>query len=427
MTNTEPITNKTKWVRIGVVTLGVVIISAILAYMLSVKITVDKWQDKVYSGVQVNNVDLTGMTRDEVSEFFNEEIVGKLNEKKLNITVGDKIFNYTYADIGINGEIEKCIDEIMNYGKDKEMLEKYSLIKNKNNLTYDFSFGSSYSEELADALAENIKNEINVEAKNASMTISNGQPIITADVSGYEVSTDGFQDLLKESLENDLDSETNIEFQVKVTNAKVTKSDLSKITGIMSTFSTTYAVGDRGKNVELATSLVNGIILMPGETFSYDEVSQKGRGHYTFAGGYVNGKVEQVEAGGICQVSSTLYRAVMRANIRSVERHNHMMTVGYTPIGLDATVAWGYLDYKFKNTYDFPIYIQGIAGNGTVTFNIYGAQSALNGNTYDLVSENLGTDSQGYTRANSYLVTYKNGKEVNREFIAKDTYSPSNH
>lgn len=426
MTNTEPITNKTKWVRIGVVTLGVVIISAILGYMLSIKITVEKWQDKVYSGVQVNNVDLTGMTRDEVSKFFEEEIVGKLNEKKLNITVGDKIFNYTYAEIGINGEIENCIDEIMNYGKDKEMLQKYSLIKNKKNLTYDFSFGSSYDEELANELVENIKKEVNVQAKNATMTISNGQPVITSDVSGYEITTDGFQDLLKESLENDLDSETNIEFQAQVTNAKITKADLSKITGIMSTFSTTYAVGDRGKNLEIATSLVNGTILMPGETFSYDEVSQKGRGNYTFAGGYINGKVEQVEAGGICQVTTALYRAVMRANIRSVERHNHMMAVGYSPVGLDATVAWGYLDYKFKNTYDFPIYIQGIGGNGTVTFNIYGSPSALSGNTYDLVSENLGTDAQGYTRANSYLVTYKNGKEVKREFIAKDTYSPHN-
>ena len=132
-----------------------------------------------------------------------------------------------------------------------------------------------------------------------------------------------------------------------------------------------------------------------------------------------------MEAGGICQVSSALYRAVMRANIRSVERHNHMMPVGYAELGLDATVAWGYLDYKFKNTYDFPIYIEGIAGNGTVTFNIYGDPAALGGNTYELVSENLGTDAQGNSKAKSYQVTYKNGVEINREYIATDTYKPA--
>jgi len=169
---------------------------------------------------------------------------------------------------------------------------------------------------------------------------------------------------------------------------------------------------------------VNGTLLMPGEAFSYDTASQKGRGKYTFAGGYVNNKVEQVEAGGICQVCTALYRTVMKANIRSVERHNHGLAVGYSEPGLDATVAWGYLDYKFKNTYDFPIYIEGIGSNGTVTFNIYGDPNALAGNTYELLSENLGTDAEGTTKAKSYQVTYKNGVEIKRELISTDSYAP---
>ena len=95
-----------------------------------------------------------------------------------------------------------------------------------------------------------------------------------------------------------------------------------------------------------------------------------------------------------------------------------MYTVTYTKPGLDATVGdWGTLDYKFKNIYDFPIYIEGIAKNGTVNFNIYGDPSALNGFTYDMESEVYGHTAQ------SYLVTFDNkGNEVNREFIAEDTY-----
>lgn len=112
----------------------------------------------------------------------------------------------------------------------------------------------------------------------------------------------------------------------------------------------------------------------------------------------------------------------MRSNIRSVERYNHMMQVGYAEPGLDATVSWGDLDYKFKNTYDFPIYIEGIGGNGTITFNIYGDPNALGGKTYELKSEPLGNDEEGNIKAKSYQVTYQNGNEINRELIATDSY-----
>ncbi|MDZ4941438.1 VanW family protein, partial [Clostridium perfringens] len=126
----------------------------------------------------------------------------------------------------------------------------------------------------------------------------------------------------------------------------------------------------RVRNMQIAAETVNGTIVMPGEEFSYnaligDTTPDKG---YEKANTYVGNKIVPDYGGGICQVSTALYRAAMRANLRSTERANHSLTGSYSEPGLDATVAYGFVDYKFKNSYDFPIYIQGYVGGGSVSF-----------------------------------------------------------
>ena len=169
---------------------------------------------------------------------------------------------------------------------------------------------------------------------------------------------------------------------------------------------------------------------------------------YKKANTYVGSKIVPDYGGGVCQVSSTLYRAIIQANIRSTERRNHSMTVGYAAPGLDATVAAGYIDYKFVNTYDFPIYIQGYLSGNRVVFNIFGNKEAMNGKTYELVNEiletyNYGTEevkdstlnegtrivtSSGVNgcKASGYLVTYQNGVQINKELISTDIYTAKN-
>jgi len=414
--------SKNKYMKIAAII--IFIISGLSAYVLAIKVSVDKWDEKIYSGVIIEDLDLSGKTRDEAKNEVTEKFSENLLNKKINIKIGDKTFNYTYADLSAGYEIEKIIDEAMSFGKNKGLFKKNSLIKNKDNEIHKIDLTFGYDETKIDELEEKVDAKVKVQSKDASIIITGGKVSITPDVIGYELNRENFTAKIKESINMDLNKDTNLSFTLSEIKAAKTKEILSSITGKMSTFSTSYAINDRGTNLEIATSMVNGTLLMPGEEFSYDKASQKGRGRYTTAGGYVNNKVEQVEAGGICQVCTALYRTVMKANIRSVERHNHALAVGYAQPGLDATVAWGYLDYKFKNTYDFPIYIEGIGGGGNVTFNLYGNPNALAGNTYDLVAENLGTDAAGTTKAKSYQVTYKNGVEINRELISTDSYAP---
>ena len=272
--------------------------------------------------------------------------------------------------------------------------------------------------------------------------------IVFPEVSGKTIDKEELHNKLIESINDNQGNDVELTFDLKEQDANIKAEDLEKITGKISSYSSNYAnTGDgRVKNMEIAAGIINGTIVMPGEEFSYnaligDTTPDKG---YEKANTYIGNKIVPDYGGGICQVSTTLYRAVMRANIRSTERMNHSLTVSYSEPGLDATVSNGSIDYKFVNTYDFPIYIQGSVSGGVVNFAIYGNVEAMGNKTYELVNEvhekynpekkyeedpsmEAGTEKvvsygmPGY-KASSYQVTYENGVEVNRELISTDTY-----
>jgi len=134
---------------------------------------------------------------------------------------------------------------------------------------------------------------------------------------------------------------------------------------------------NRNTNLKLACKALNGKIIRPGETFSYNEAlgkrtEEKG---YKPAGAYMAGKSVETVGGGICQVSSTLYYACLKADLEIVERTAHGFTVSYMPYGMDATVSWGSLDYKFKNNTDYPIRIEASVSGGQVHVKLIGTDT----------------------------------------------------
>jgi vancomycin resistance protein YoaR len=142
----------------------------------------------------------------------------------------------------------------------------------------------------------------------------------------------------------------------------------------------TYVSGtsNRVHNVMLSAQAVNGTILNPGEVFSYNKAlgertTEKG---YKSAGAYVSGKVVQEIGGGICQLSSMLYCTALYADLEIVERANHMFIVTYLPLGIDATVNWGTVDFKFKNTTEYPIKIEAYMEKGYLYVNLYGTKTS---------------------------------------------------
>lgn len=169
-----------------------------------------------------------------------------------------------------------------------------------------------------------------------------------------------------------------IKIPYSITPAEITKPMLEEklFANILSTFSTSYrgSTADRSKNVSRASSLINGKVLAPGDIFSFNDTVGKRTAANGFfpATEYVNGESVQGIGGGTCQVSTTLYSAALYADLQIVNRKNHVMTVGYVPLGQDATVADDSIDFKFKNTTDYPIKINSHTDGSSIYVSIIG-------------------------------------------------------
>ena len=247
-------------------------------------------------------------------------------------------------------------------------------------------------------------------------------------------------------------AEDKEEYTVKLTITKptVTVNDIGTeaFPDKLGTFTTRYDERDtdRTTNLKLACKKLNNQVVLAGATFSYNSTL----GERTIAAGYKNAKIysngQVVDGlgGGICQISSTLYNAVVDANLGIVERRNHQFVTSYVPAGKDATVVYGMTDFKFKNTRKYPIKIVATAQNGIATISIYGNKEEVE---YDVTLEvkqlstipvttqyvedsslPVGTEKVKQAGANgvkteTYLVKSLNGKVVSREVISRDTYN----
>ena len=193
---------------------------------------------------------------------------------------------------------------------------------------------------------------------------------------------------------------------------------------LISEFSTKYSQSqkDRTTNLKLAAEKINGTVLMPGEVFSYNTVVGKRTidAGYKEAKIYVNGEVVDGLGGGICQVSSTLYNAVLYANLEIVERRNHQFVPSYAGAGLDATVVYGSIDFQFKNTRNYPIKIQCSVDRGICNFQIFGLKEETE---YEVnVWANVISRSKTAIKSKAYRQLKLNGEVVSTQLLSSDTY-----
>ena len=193
---------------------------------------------------------------------------------------------------------------------------------------------------------------------------------------------------------------------------------------LLSEFSTKYAASNKNRttNLILAAKKINGTVLMPGETFSYNKVvgARTIQAGYKEAPIYVSGRVEDGIGGGICQITTTLYNAVVYANLDIVERSNHQFVPSYAGPSRDATVVYGAIDFKFKNNRDYPIKIACSVSGGIANFKIWGLKSDSDYEV-QISSRTTGKTSTAiYSEA--YKILKKNGNVVSTTLLSKDTY-----
>lgn len=488
---------KITFIIIMAVLICVVSVFSVIFAMLNIKNT------NILSGIYVLNIDVSNMTKEEALKKVDNIINEKLTSD-ITLKYNDYETIVNNSQFGIQFDNQKAISNAYNVGKENNIVvNNYKILfakLHKINIEPELIINSEtlqnkireISAKLPNAVVENsyyiegnklnseeFKEMLYVQIKN----INSKNNIIELPVREADPEPINLEKIRKEIYKEPKDAyieenpfkvythvngvDFNItmeeaekiiqadkqeyEIPLKITIPEKTIADLGEkaFPDQLSTYTTRYNSGNynRSNNLELAAKAINGTVLMPGETFSYNQTvgERTISAGYKAAAAYAGGKVIQDVGGGICQISSTLYNAVLLANLEITDRSNHCFETSYVPAGRDATVNWGTVDFQFKNNRKYPIKIETTAGGGIATAKIHGLKEE---NEYEVVIQSKVTsyisrttrykndstmdegkeviEDNGFDGCNSetYKILKLNGEVVSQALISRDSYDP---
>ncbi|MGL5348371.1 MAG: VanW family protein [Peptostreptococcaceae bacterium] len=395
------------------------IVLCIILLVIGTNIYISKFDNIVFPGITVYGADVSKLNKDELVKKLSE-IQKSIDKNKISIKANGKNYDIKLNDIILGYNTNELSNEIINYGKDENLFKKLNQIVMKKNIEFVYTF--KINDSNIDKLVKDISYETNKAIKEPQAIINGNKISYKEGENGLKLDEQIFKSEINKALKQKdiVSGSINMEAKYKVDKPTIVMNDLKKADEKISIYSTTYSPGGgRGSNVENAARKLDDMIIMPGQEFSYEKAVgpvERNNG-YTYAPVISNGEMVQGIGGGVCQVSSTLYNTMLKAGILPTERRNHSKAVNYVPRGLDATLASGSIDYKFKNTFEYPIVINTYCNGGKLTIEFWSNKEALKGIEYKPVSYASGKV------ANAYLYGYdKNGKKVYEKHIDTSVY-----
>ena len=406
----------------------------------------------IMDGIYVGDIDLSGKTYEEAVGLVKDK-VDSMSKAVITLnSIGGNSVSVTAADLGLDWDDTNMIADALYVGRSGNIVERYKQRKDLQHEKIVYPLELDFDKDTIRTIVIEQGEKYNVQAENATLTKSDGSFHITPGTKGEMIDVSESLSRIMSDLDDFNGSDMTIDLIVKEDVPSASEEDLQKIHDIIGTYTTSFSSSgaDRSGNVRNGARLVNGTVLMPGDSFSmYDTVSpfSEENGYY-LAGSYLNGMVVESLGGGICQVSSTLYNAVLRAELQVDERHNHSMIVSYVDLSSDAAISGTSKDFKFTNSSEYPIYIEGITTEDKhITFNIYGVETRPSNRKVSFESEQIsetvpegdkiiadpsapvGSISTqaahtGYVGKLWKIVTV-DGKETERTEINKSTYLPT--
>ena len=406
----------------------------------------------ILEGIYVDDINLSGKTYDEAVKIIKDKVSSMSSaEITLNSIDGNSV-TVTAQQMGLNWDDTNMVADALYVGRDGNMVARYKQRKDLEHEKIVYPLKLEFDRDFITAIVSKEGDKYNIEAKDATISKADGDFHITPGTKGEKIDVNASVSRILSTLSGFKGADTTIDLVVVEDIPKADAEDLEKIHDIIGSYKTSFKTSsaDRSGNVRNGTHLVDGTLLMPGESFSmYNTVSPfTEENGYFLAGSYLNGMVVESLGGGICQVSSTLYNAVLRAELQVDERHNHSMIVSYVDLSSDAAISGTSKDFKFTNNKDFPIYIEGITtSEKQVIFNIYGVEERPSNRTVTFESEQISetvpegdkiiadpgapigsitTQSAhtGYTGKLWKIVTV-DGKETERTEVNRSTYQPT--
>ena len=348
-------------------------------------------QDIFFPGVTVDGIDLGGMTRDEAHALFADRQTQTASAFSLVVASGEKRWRITSQEVPVTFNADTILEQAYNVGHTGTLEQRVSEIQRTRDEGVVFVTGYTYERSAVRALVDTIADSLDYEAKDATLDAfdpNNHTFTFTKESAGYRVD----RELLHSDILAALDERAYdrvILVQGESVEPQVTLARLEGLFGKISSFTTkTTKDNDRNTNIALSAAALNGRMVLPGETLSFNDCTGQRTGEkgYREAGAIAGGVLVDDTGGGVCQTSSTLFNAVVRADLEIVTRYAHSWPSSYVNKGEDATVNWPSLDFVFRNNGQFPVFVVAWYANQEVTVEIYG-QMLEDGQTIDLYSE----------------------------------------
>lgn len=428
-----------------------VVIFSIIVYIALYQYVNKTEKDKIQNNVSIGEVDVSGMTSKEAVNALNKKVT-EYEALAVTIKMGEASTQTTLKELGFSmSNLKDAVKKAVDYGKSGSVWKRFWQIRELKKKEKVINDKFQIDAEQMTAFVNEYVQPLELRAQNATIHSTGNGFEITDEVAGTMVNTE-------ESIEN-LNTFLNktwayepIEFEMKqsVEEPKIKRADLEVIRDELGSYYTDAGSGIRLKNIQRASELLNGIVLAPGEELSVEKMTAP----YTIENGYVegsayeNGQIVQSIGGGLCQVSTTLYNAILYAELEIVTRSAHSMLVSYVEPSRDAAIAEGVKDLIFKNNYENPILIESyINGAGQLWFHVYGKETRPQNRKVEYISETL--EEIPYTKkfvedselslgemntegskingkiAKLWKVVYEDGVEVSRETRNNSRYQAS--
>lgn len=403
----------------SIIAIFVVVTVAIMAFNFTYV-----YNGKIARNIYIEGMSVSGMKPDDVKEELNK----KYKVDNIKFEYNDKEYVIKPETVGLKYNIDQIVDEAYGYTRDgsyyKDLYNYFSL-KNKS---LKKNIEVVYDSDKMKKEIEKIAKTLDKDPKDATIKID-GSIKTTKSSDGVKLNISKTLSNLTSSIDNK--KKETIPLVMEKKEAKIKTKDVESVNTKLADYTTSFEKSDsqRSHNVEKSAKITSDILLMPGEVFSYNAHTGKtnSKNGYQEAPIIINGKLEKSAGGGVCQTSSTIFNTALLSGMDIVSVTNHSASLTYVPLGRDATVNDSGLDFKFKNTFDHPVYIKNTVNNKRLTCTIYGNSSDKK--NIDINVENTAQkDEEGAIEFKTYRI-YKDssGKQTKKEYISGGVYRKIKH
>lgn len=386
------------------------------------ELLVEEWAGRIYPGISISGFRIGGLTFQEAADKLEAGRLAAL-ERVISYRTDGVEGSVVQKELGVWFDYESALAEAEAQWRDLPATEQAAIILAEEPEEVSFTAAMTYDEGKLEELTEGLAGEVARKVTPARY--------------GRTLDRAAFAAGMADSIRYSLKTPEPLELPLKVIALELRKDDRVTISKSYSWFD--EGARARAFNVRRATESLDGTVIQPGEIFSFNQTvgAASKKNGYQAATVYSGNEMAEGYGGGVCQVSSTLYNAIINAGLPLVERHTHGYTVNYLPKGMDATIYYPSLDLKFRNPFAYPITIRGSAEDGDLSFRFVSHKDVMEGLTYEFSRELIFEDKEEWetietdklkpgkvsivyyphpaTAVDVFRTTYKDGKKISRE------------